>query len=45
MKKSIVSAVMRSLNARRNKKYGAEWRSENARKAARARWRKPYRGI
>jgi len=40
MKKSEVSAVMRHLNKRRNKKYGKAWRSQNAKKAAAARWAK-----
>lgn len=40
MKKSQVSAVMRELNARRNKKYGKEWMSELATKASNARWTK-----
>jgi hypothetical protein len=38
MKKSEVSAVMRHLNKRRNRKYGKAWRKANAAKAAAARW-------
>lgn len=40
MKKSQISDVMRHLNAKRNKKYGKEWRRALAKKAAKARWNK-----
>jgi len=39
MKKSIVSAVMRELNARRNKKLTSEQRIDIALKGAKGRWK------